>query len=187
MLPRRGYGTPRESALRRFPMGFSSAIRCWDKGGNGVCRGARNARCAAQRCSCATVSRMETRPYVCRRLRISRAVFRCAVSRKRRHGPARPALRLCWPALSRCVRGLWLSLTILRVQTKGTYSFGRRHKKTHTLCRRCGVRAYHIQRQECGSCGYPQSKMRRCAFALCAAVHCAPCSVSDDAHVRSAL
>ncbi|KAL3316952.1 60S ribosomal protein L37 [Cichlidogyrus casuarinus] len=45
--------------------------------------------------------------------------------------------------------------------TKGTTSFGKRHKKTHTFCRRCGRRAYHIQKQTCGSCGYPNPKMRK--------------------------
>lgn len=29
--------------------------------------------------------------------------------------------------------------------TKGTQSFGKRHNKTHTLCRRCGRSSYHIQ------------------------------------------
>eukprot|EP01115_Flamella_aegyptia_P009147 TRINITY_DN387_c0_g2_i1.p1 TRINITY_DN387_c0_g2~~TRINITY_DN387_c0_g2_i1.p1 ORF type:complete len:90 (-),score=15.69 TRINITY_DN387_c0_g2_i1:104-373(-) len=45
--------------------------------------------------------------------------------------------------------------------TKGTSSFGKRHNKTHTLCRRCGKRSYHIQKQRCASCGYPAPKMRR--------------------------
>jgi len=38
---------------------------------------------------------------------------------------------------------------------------GRRHTKTHTLCVRCGHRAFHNQRHECGSCGYPAKKMRK--------------------------
>ncbi|THH32017.1 hypothetical protein EUX98_g2137 [Antrodiella citrinella] len=29
--------------------------------------------------------------------------------------------------------------------TKGTTSFGKRHTKSHTLCRRCGNRAFHKQ------------------------------------------
>jgi len=45
--------------------------------------------------------------------------------------------------------------------TKGTYSLGRRHNKTHTLCIRCGKRAFHCQKKECGSCGYPAAKMRK--------------------------
>ena len=46
-------------------------------------------------------------------------------------------------------------------QTKGTPSFGKRHNKTHTLCRRCGKRAYHVQKSTCASCGYPAASMRR--------------------------
>ncbi|KAL1968029.1 hypothetical protein VTN77DRAFT_2158 [Rasamsonia byssochlamydoides] len=45
--------------------------------------------------------------------------------------------------------------------TKGTSSFGKRHNKTHTLCRRCGRRAFHIQKSTCGSCGYPAAKTRK--------------------------
>ncbi|EKX49512.1 large subunit ribosomal protein L37e_1, cytoplasmic, partial [Guillardia theta CCMP2712] len=40
---------------------------------------------------------------------------------------------------------------------KGTASFGKRHNKTHTLCRRCGRSAYHIQKSTCGACGYPSN------------------------------
>merc|ERR1711879_168917 len=45
--------------------------------------------------------------------------------------------------------------------TKGTSSFGKRHNKTHTLCRRCGKSSYHIQKSTCASCGYPSPKMRK--------------------------
>lgn len=45
-------------------------------------------------------------------------------------------------------------------QTKGTTSFGKRGKKSHTICRRCGQRAYHIQKQVCASCGFPSAKIR---------------------------
>jgi len=45
--------------------------------------------------------------------------------------------------------------------TKGTSSFGKRGKKAHTLCRRCGLKTFHIQRARCGSCGYPAAKTRR--------------------------
>ena len=48
------------------------------------------------------------------------------------------------------------------VQTKGTFSFGRRHQHTHTLCVRCGRKSFHIQSGSCSSCGYPRAKMRRC-------------------------
>ncbi|KAI8053827.1 ribosomal protein L37e-domain-containing protein [Syncephalis plumigaleata] len=44
--------------------------------------------------------------------------------------------------------------------TKGTTSFGKRNIKTHTLCRRCGRRAFHNQKKECGQCGYPAARLR---------------------------
>lgn len=44
---------------------------------------------------------------------------------------------------------------------KGTPSFGKRHNKSHTLCRRCGKRSYHIQKATCASCSYPSATMRR--------------------------
>lgn len=37
---------------------------------------------------------------------------------------------------------------------------GRRNDKTHTLCRRCGRRSYHIQKTTCSSCGYPAARKR---------------------------
>ncbi|KAK9475486.1 60S ribosomal protein eL37 [Dipodascopsis tothii] len=45
--------------------------------------------------------------------------------------------------------------------TKGTSSFGMRHNKSHTLCRRCGRRSYHIQKSVCASCGFPAAKTRK--------------------------
>ena len=45
--------------------------------------------------------------------------------------------------------------------TKGTSSFGKRHNKTHTLCRRCGRRSLHIQKHTCASCGYPAATIRK--------------------------
>ncbi|KAI9189205.1 Synaptotagmin-like protein 2 [Blastocladiella emersonii ATCC 22665] len=44
--------------------------------------------------------------------------------------------------------------------SKGTPSFGKRHTKSHTLCRRCGNRAFHNQKKTCASCGYPSAKVR---------------------------
>ncbi|KAF2105015.1 60S ribosomal protein L37, partial [Rhizodiscina lignyota] len=44
---------------------------------------------------------------------------------------------------------------------KGTSSFGKRHNKTHTLCRRCGRRSLHIQKHTCSNCGYPAAKIRQ--------------------------
>ncbi|GMS83661.1 hypothetical protein PENTCL1PPCAC_5836, partial [Pristionchus entomophagus] len=48
----------------------------------------------------------------------------------------------------------------LGTMTKGTQAFGKRHNKTHTLCRRCGKSSYHIQKHTCASCGYPAAKKR---------------------------
>ncbi|ORY45230.1 hypothetical protein BCR33DRAFT_765641 [Rhizoclosmatium globosum] len=45
-------------------------------------------------------------------------------------------------------------------QTKGTQSFGKRHNKSHTLCRRCGRRSFHCQKKTCAQCGYPAAKLR---------------------------
>jgi ribosomal protein L37E len=39
---------------------------------------------------------------------------------------------------------------------------GKRRNKTHTLCRRCGRRSYHIQKSTCASCGYPAARKRTC-------------------------
>mmetsp|Transcript_22741 Transcript_22741/g.33225 ORF Transcript_22741/g.33225 Transcript_22741/m.33225 type:complete len:89 (-) Transcript_22741:112-378(-) len=44
--------------------------------------------------------------------------------------------------------------------TKGTQSFGKRHTKTHTACRRCGKISFHKQKTLCASCGYPGAKRR---------------------------
>ncbi|RCI07029.1 60S ribosomal protein L37A [Rhizopus stolonifer] len=41
-----------------------------------------------------------------------------------------------------------------------TSSFGKRHTKTHTLCRRCGNRSFHKQKKTCAQCGYPAAKTR---------------------------
>merc|ERR1712212_715896 len=43
--------------------------------------------------------------------------------------------------------------------TKGTSSYGKRHNKSHTLCR-CGRSSFHIQKHKCSQCGYPAAKMR---------------------------
>lgn len=47
------------------------------------------------------------------------------------------------------------------VKGKGTQSFGKRHTKVHTLCRRCGDSTYHIQNKRCSSCGFPDKKIRK--------------------------
>jgi ribosomal protein L37E len=46
--------------------------------------------------------------------------------------------------------------------TKGTQAFGKRHTKSHGLCRRCGNRSFHLQKKTCAQCGYPAAKMRSC-------------------------
>ena len=38
---------------------------------------------------------------------------------------------------------------------------GKRHNKSHTLCRRCGKRSFHIQKKTCASCGFPSAKIRK--------------------------
>uniref|UniRef100_A0A7S3VIQ3 Ribosomal protein L37 n=2 Tax=Eukaryota TaxID=2759 RepID=A0A7S3VIQ3_DUNTE len=43
---------------------------------------------------------------------------------------------------------------------KGTGSFGKRRNKTHTTCRRCNKKSFHIQKSTCASCGYPSAKKR---------------------------
>nr|XP_056709873.1 60S ribosomal protein L37-like [Euleptes europaea] len=45
--------------------------------------------------------------------------------------------------------------------TKGTSSFGKRRSKTHTLCRRCVSKAYHLQQSTCGKWGYPAKRKRK--------------------------
>lgn len=49
---------------------------------------------------------------------------------------------------------------------RGTPSFGKRHQKTHTLCRRCGRMSYHKQKHTCSGCGYPAARLRKCTHAL---------------------
>ncbi|MCK4310627.1 MAG: 50S ribosomal protein L37e [Methanomicrobia archaeon] len=50
--------------------------------------------------------------------------------------------------------------------SKGTASFGKRNKKTHIICRRCGKRSYKVTKGYCASCGYGRSsKMRNYAWA----------------------
>ncbi|ODQ48749.1 hypothetical protein PICMEDRAFT_75397 [Pichia membranifaciens NRRL Y-2026] len=44
---------------------------------------------------------------------------------------------------------------------QGTPSLGKKHVKSHTLCKRCGKRSFHNQKKTCASCGYPAAKMRK--------------------------
>ena len=41
---------------------------------------------------------------------------------------------------------------------KGTPSFGKKQKKTHVLCRRCGRHTYHASKGFCSACGFGKSK-----------------------------
>ena len=46
--------------------------------------------------------------------------------------------------------------------TKGTTSRGKRTKKPHIRCRRCGRHSYHATKGVCAHCGYgTSSKMRQ--------------------------
>mmetsp|Transcript_65725 Transcript_65725/g.212852 ORF Transcript_65725/g.212852 Transcript_65725/m.212852 type:complete len:163 (+) Transcript_65725:67-555(+) len=42
----------------------------------------------------------------------------------------------------------------------GTPAMGKRHKKSHGLCPRCGKRSHHNQKKKCAHCGYPAAKIR---------------------------
>ncbi|KAH8111088.1 ribosomal protein L37e-domain-containing protein, partial [Phellopilus nigrolimitatus] len=42
----------------------------------------------------------------------------------------------------------------------------KRHTKSHTLCRRCGNRAFHKQHKTCAQCGYPSAKIRSFEWGL---------------------
>jgi large subunit ribosomal protein L37e len=44
---------------------------------------------------------------------------------------------------------------------KGSPSMGKRQKKTHILCRRCGKRARHIRTGICSACGFGRSRRVR--------------------------
>jgi ribosomal protein L37E len=44
--------------------------------------------------------------------------------------------------------------------TKGTTSKGKRHNKSHIVCRRCNQSSFHIQKGVCAHCGYPSARIR---------------------------
>ena len=44
---------------------------------------------------------------------------------------------------------------------KGTPSMGKKNKKTHIRCRRCGRNTYHISKKVCASCGLNKNKKIR--------------------------
>uniref|UniRef100_A0A8B9BP09 Large ribosomal subunit protein eL37 n=1 Tax=Anser brachyrhynchus TaxID=132585 RepID=A0A8B9BP09_9AVES len=79
---------------------------------------------------------------------------------------AQRGTELCWTPTDRRLGGKgptrWLRGRRRRGKmTKGTSSFGKRRNKTHTLCRRCGSKAYHLQKSTCGKCGYPAKRKRK--------------------------
>jgi large subunit ribosomal protein L37e len=47
------------------------------------------------------------------------------------------------------------------IMTKGTTSLGKRTKKTHIMCRRCGKHSYHIRKKTCASCGFGSTSRKR--------------------------
>ncbi len=50
--------------------------------------------------------------------------------------------------------------------SKGTPSMGKKNKKVHSACRRCGRHAYHLTDKICAACGYGQgSRMRAYSWA----------------------
>lgn len=42
--------------------------------------------------------------------------------------------------------------------TKGTPSMGKKNKKNHIACRRCGSISYHVSKKICSKCGFGKSK-----------------------------
>lgn len=45
--------------------------------------------------------------------------------------------------------------------TKGTSSQGKKNKKVHVKCRRCGEASYNQKKGVCSSCGFGKSSKRR--------------------------
>lgn len=54
---------------------------------------------------------------------------------------------LCFPSTDRLLIDPCAWFVLDQLQTKGTSSFGKRHSKTHTSCRRCGRRSFHLQKK----------------------------------------
>ena len=52
-------------------------------------------------------------------------------------------------------------MVAVRQYTAGRPSFGKRQKKTHKVCRRCGRHAFHISKKYCAACGFGRSKRMR--------------------------
>ncbi|KAF4610952.1 hypothetical protein D9613_006561 [Agrocybe pediades] len=62
--------------------------------------------------------------------------------------------------VSRTVLILLVAFVLVFCPVDERYLVLRRHTKSHTLCRRCGNRAFHRQHKTCASCGYPSAKIR---------------------------
>lgn len=45
--------------------------------------------------------------------------------------------------------------------TKGTASMGKRQKKSHVKCRRCGSISFHTKNKACSSCGFGKTSRMR--------------------------
>jgi large subunit ribosomal protein L37e len=45
--------------------------------------------------------------------------------------------------------------------SKGTAAMGKRQKKNHILCRRCGKHSYHATKKRCSACGFGATKKIR--------------------------
>ncbi len=44
--------------------------------------------------------------------------------------------------------------------SKGTPSMGKKNKRNHLMCPRCGKMSYHKQKRSCAACAYPEAKKR---------------------------
>lgn len=44
---------------------------------------------------------------------------------------------------------------------EGKLRKGKKNKRVHGKCRRCGEKAYHLQKKVCASCGFGKSKKKR--------------------------
>lgn len=45
--------------------------------------------------------------------------------------------------------------------SKGTPSLGKRNKRLHIRCRRCGRNSFHVKQRYCAACGYGRTKKLR--------------------------
>lgn len=62
-----------------------------------------------------------------------------------------------------CRMNAWRLVTVSLTPFSCLY-VGKRHTKTHTLCRRCGRRSFHVQKTTCSACGYPSARKRTCTW-----------------------